>query len=91
MSVSLRKCPSDSIKYASTNPFNVAPGQVWRDNDPRENGRCIRVIRLEGGFAVVQRVRFVPNKRGVSMQEGRQTRIRLDRFKATTSGYCRVS
>lgn len=75
---------------ADINPYKVAPGQIWRDADPREN-RTIKINEVRGGYAFAQTVIFAPNKRGVSMKSGRTTRIRLDRFKPTTSGYRRVS
>lgn len=66
----------------SLNRYNVQPGQVWVDNDPRLHGeRKIRVESVDDTHAVcvVVAVRYGG--------EGRPTRIRLDRFKPTSTGY----
>jgi hypothetical protein len=63
-------------------PIKVKVGQVWKDNDPRRNyRRDLKVLSIDGDRAVVQH----PN--GI----GRKTKIRLDRFRPTTTGYKLVS
>ncbi len=56
----------------------VKVGQVWADNDPRQkNGRQIKVLSIEGDRATVQ------HPSGL----GRKTKVRLNRFRPTNSGY----
>lgn len=70
----------------------VAAGQVWLDCDPRSAGRRIRVVEIDGRYAVVELV----DKRGrpalghetqQKAEPGRRTRIRLDRFVERSTGY----
>ncbi|MEU8023785.1 hypothetical protein AB0B88_16370 [Micromonospora haikouensis] len=80
----------------------VRPGQVWADYDPRSPQRRIRVVAVYDGphfdppGAVVELVdqRGRP-ARGHEAQQlaepGRQTTIRLDRFRPTSTGYVLVS
>ena len=56
--------------------WGVKVGQVWQDVDDRMNGRRIKVVRLEGRHAICDVI-------GTE----RQTKIRLDRFKTTSTGY----
>lgn len=56
---------------------DVKVGQVWEDNDPRTYKRPLRVLSLDDTHATVQ------SPSGM----GRVTRIRLDRFKPTSTGY----
>ena len=56
--------------------WGVKVGQVWQDVDDRMNGRRIKVVRLEGRHAICDVV-----------GAGRQTKIRLDRFRPTSTGY----
>lgn len=59
-------------------PIKVKVGQVWEDNDPRQNSRRrLKVLAIEGMKAVVQH----------PSGHGQKTRIRLDRFKPTNTGY----
>jgi hypothetical protein len=67
----------------------VRVGQVWRDNDKRGYGRTVCVIETDATHAVVELV----VGRGVGSQQakpGRRTRIRLDRFRPTSTGYVLV-
>jgi hypothetical protein len=59
----------------------VRPGQVWADNDWRAHGRTVLVLAVDETHATVQS----PSGRG------RKTRIRLDRFRPTSTGYRLVS
>ncbi|GHE33247.1 hypothetical protein GCM10017673_40220 [Streptosporangium violaceochromogenes] len=63
----------------------VRVGQVWADNDRRSTGRKVRVEEIHGTHAVVVQV----DSRGVvdSRMPVRRTRIRLDRFRPTSTGY----
>lgn len=63
-----------------------AVGQIWQDNDKRGHGRMVRIVAVDGTHAVVELA--VP--RGAGHQHampGRRTRIRLDRFRPTSTGY----
>jgi hypothetical protein len=64
--------------------IEVKPGQVWADNDRRSEGRHVKVIAIERLHrqAVVRACSPLGNFTGA-----RVTRIRLDRFKATSTGY----
>lgn len=60
--------------------MDVQVGQVWRDNDKRENGlRTVTVERVDGSFAYV-----------VSSPKGRRSRIRINRFRGGINGYTLV-
>jgi len=58
-----------------------AVGQIWQDNDPRGDGRTIRIVEIDGAYAMVQSVH--PHLH----RPGRRTRIRLDRLRPTRNGY----
>jgi hypothetical protein len=66
-------------------PITVRPGQIWADNDKRSEGRHIRVLEVDDTHATVVQVDI----RGMvdSRTRQRQTRIRLDRFRPTSTGY----
>ena len=79
---------------------DVRPGQVWADNDPRAAGRRIRVASLDGDYAncTVVQDRIDPEPphsrpgRGIERPPGhsnvgRPTRIAIERFRPTSSGY----
>lgn len=73
----------------------VAPEQVWVDNDPRVhlNGRrFLEILSVESGYATVRglRTHITANKK-IHKVYSRTSRIRLDRFKPTSTGYKRVS
>lgn len=59
----------------------VEVGQVWVDNDKRMSGREIRVVRIDGLYAFVQ---IIPGRFRFAKSE---TRIRLDRFRPTSTGF----
>ncbi|WP_436759384.1 hypothetical protein [Streptosporangium sp. V21-05] len=63
----------------------VRPHQVWADNDPRSAGRKIRVLETDDTRATVVQVDI----RGLvdSRTRQRRSRIRLDRFRPTSTGY----
>lgn len=60
----------------------MTPGQIWQDCDKRGYGRKLRVIAVGQTHASVQEVVTGPTTR-----KPRQTRIRLDRFRPTSTGY----
>lgn len=69
-------------------PETPAPavGQVWQDADPRAAGRRVRIVAIDGDRAVCALV--VPRAGDVlAAKPGRRTRIRLDRFRPTRTGY----
>lgn len=61
----------------------VAEGQVWADNDKRCEGRHVYVAHVDETHATVDQCR--PD--GTVMPRARRTRIRLDRFRPTSTGY----
>jgi hypothetical protein len=70
----------------------VRVGQVWADNDKRAEGRRVRVVEVGRTHAVVELVdqRGRPARGHEAQQKaeaGRRTRIRLDRFRPTSTGY----
>ncbi|MDT0435657.1 MULTISPECIES: hypothetical protein [Streptomyces] len=60
--------------------------QIWQDNDPRSHGRKVRITEIDGTHAIVELVvlRSVGHR---GSKPGRRTRIRLDRFRPTSTGY----
>lgn len=62
-----------------------AVGQIWQDNDPRSYGRRVRIVAIDGTHAVVEL--HQPRLPVSSAKPGRRTRIRLDRFRPTSTGY----
>jgi hypothetical protein len=67
---------------------DVRVGQVWQDNDPRENGRYLRIIDVDASRATVRRVAYNETDGIAADLPGvRATRIRLDRFRPTSAGY----
>lgn len=75
-----------------SNPNGVEVGQIWQDNDKRcqtpESERLLKVLEVTDTHAKVVTVdregRFWP-----TALKARMTKIRLDRFKPTTTGYRR--
>lgn len=78
----------------------VKVGDVWADNDPRVAGRTIRVDRIEGEYAYCtiltnddETQQALDNPKGRSRRRdnrSRPTRIKLARFKPTSTGYRHV-
>ncbi|WBP89504.1 hypothetical protein [Kitasatospora cathayae] len=64
----------------------IRPGQIWADNDKRGYGRKIRVEAVDATHATVVPVAVTPQG-AVTLLPGRQTRIRLDRLRPTSTGY----
>lgn len=64
-----------------TNPYGVEKDQVWEDADPRSEGRKLRILAVDDTHASVQS----------PSGKGRIGRIRLDRFRPTSTGYRRLS
>ncbi|MGX1129938.1 hypothetical protein RKD49_002128 [Streptomyces glaucescens] len=62
-----------------------AVGQIWQDNDPRSDGRRLRIVEIDGTHAVCEEAPR-PGRNGQA-KPGRRTRIRLDRFRPTSTGY----
>jgi hypothetical protein len=62
---------------------NVKPavGQVWQDCDPRIPKRYVRIRSIENGKAACE-AWYVGEK-----WKARRVRIRLDRFRPTSTGY----
>jgi hypothetical protein len=63
-----------------------AVGQIWQDNDKRGYGRRVRIVEIDATHALVELV--TPRSVGHgAAKPGRQTRIRLDRFRPIATGY----
>lgn len=62
----------------NTPPVRI--GQIWADNDKRSAGRRVEVVAVDEKHATVK-----------AAGGKRLTRIRLDRFKPTSTGYTLVS
>ncbi|WP_433893054.1 hypothetical protein [Streptomyces sp. CA-111067] len=73
--------PEQAARQSSTNQ-TPEPGQIWADNDRRSNGRYLRVLSIEDGSALVKQVTAA----GESTLKA-PTRIRLNRFRPTSTGY----
>jgi hypothetical protein len=57
------------------NKESVKPGQTWVSNDRRDAGIEFVIIKIDGDYAICGKT------------NGRVTRIRIDRFKLTATGY----
>jgi len=63
-------------------PVQVKVGQIWQDNDPRLTYiRRLKVLEIVGEKAIVQHTSGL----------GPKTKIRLNRFRPTSTGYKLVS
>jgi len=82
-----RKDRSKTVTTTAEAPAlpEVKVGQVWADNDPRSDGRTVKVIAVNQTKAVCEVLTDGANTR--RSQVGRITRIGLHRFKDTASGY----
>lgn len=64
--------------------IEVAPGQVWADNDPRSRGRTLKVISVGKQSVRCEVLTVAPHvRRGV----GTVTMIARHRFRPTSNGY----
>jgi hypothetical protein len=78
----------------------VRVGQVWADNDKRGYGRHVRVVAIEPAVPGDRYTRAVPARAVVELvkarknwpdtKPGRRTRIKIDRFRPTSTGYCLI-
>ncbi len=67
-------------------PRNVVrPGQVWADNDKRSSSRKLRVVEVDETHAIVEE--YIPPGARLRTKPPRRSRIRLDRFRPTATGY----
>ena len=74
--------PAKKAKKAPKNPFNVQVDQIWRDNDPRQHSRRLKIVHvsLKDGKAHC-----------LVGKSGKLTKIRLDRFNAERqTGYTQI-
>lgn len=69
------------------NPWGVQVDDVWADADPRSAGRRLLVVEVGETHATVVPCNNVGTPIGT---KPRQTKIRLDRFRDTSTGYRRV-
>lgn len=72
-----------------TTPTTVRVGQIWRDNDKRGYGRHVKVIEVDATHATVS-LWMTRSASSNTAKPGRLTRIRLDRFRPTSTGYVLV-
>jgi hypothetical protein len=74
---------------------DVKPGQIWADNDWRSKGRTLRVDSVDEVHATCTvltnsddvQSRIDSSSWGFSDTRGKVRRIRLDRFRPTSTGY----
>lgn len=75
-----------------SNPNGVEVGQIWQDNDKRyqspESERLLKVLEVTDTHGKVVTVDRQGNFHPSALR-ARMTKIRLDRFKPTTTGYRR--
>jgi hypothetical protein len=64
-----------------------AVGQIWQDNDPRSYGRYLKITAVDDTHATVRQVALTPQGATVVRPGARTTRVRLDRFRPTSTGY----
>lgn len=77
-----------SIDLVFDNPFDVARGQHWTPNDPRQNGRVFRIKDLIGDYAITETV----YRDGEQVDPKQTHEVRLDRFDSEKrKGYSQVS
>ena len=64
----------------------VHVGQIWQDNDKRSVGRKVRIVEVGDTHADAE---LVTARDGGHREAkpGRRSRIRLDRFRPTATGY----
>ena len=71
----------------------VKIGQVWADNDARSVGRTVKVIDIDHPqapglrYALVETVTDPTDYPPEKPRIGKRSRIRLDRFRPTSTGY----
>lgn len=69
----------------------VGIDQVWEDDDPRSQGRRIRIIEVDTANERARAVVLAVGRNVSEEQVGRRTRwIKLSRFRAGNRGYRRV-
>ena len=69
---------------------DVRPGQVWADNDPRCEGRTVRVERitvLRDTHVAICTVLTKATRATMDRTVGRQTVIAVRRFRPNSTGY----
>jgi len=62
-------------------------GQIWADNDPRTPNRFLEIVAVSEIHATVRQVARTPQGLTAILPGVRQTRIRLNRFRPTSTGY----
>ncbi|MCC3333552.1 hypothetical protein [Nocardia abscessus] len=80
---------TDSITNKHGTEIRV--GQVWADNDPRSEGRTLKVVAIEMGFVRRAVCEPVTEIGGKPAKPGRTVRIKVDRMWPTSTGYRLVS
>jgi hypothetical protein len=88
-------CPNCAWHDQPASTPAPAVDQIWQDNDPRSCGRQVRIVEIGETHATVELVtaRQIPTLNGnrKTAKPGRRTRIRLDRFRPTSTGYRHIA
>ena len=74
--------PGGARKDRDVSDVTPAVGQVWQDNDPRVDERLVRIMAVSDEVAWC--VAWYPKSRDVPP---RRVRIKLSRFRPTSTGY----
>ncbi len=78
---------ADSRPDTSADNPDVRVGQVWQDCDRRGYGRKLRVETIDGTHATCVEVHITPQGAVVLSTPVRRTRIKISRFRPTSTGY----
>lgn len=76
---------TDSItnKYGT----EIRVGQVWADNDPRCEGRTVKIVAIEMGYERRAVCEVLTLAGGKTASQQRDVRIKVDRLHPTSTGY----
>jgi len=75
-------------KTPDSNPYGVQVGQTWQDRDWRSKSRTFVIESVSDTHAVVRSLTAAAPGAAVS---DRPARIRLDRFRANSTGYLLIA
>lgn len=79
---------TDNRPDTSADSSDVRVGQIWQDCDKRGYGRRLRIEAVDATHADCREVTIAPQGAVVLVSGPRvRTRIRLDRFRPTSTGY----
>lgn len=69
----------------------IRVGQTWADNDPRSEGRTLKVVALEMGYVRRVQCEVLTDPGGEPPRRAREVHIKVDRLHPTSTGYRLVS